>query len=328
MKIQRKIENQFLNFIAKKKTDGYKTATQQVIFSAIRSFFEAHYFPLRLRKGDYPKGASNGVKRATKEAILAILNQNTRHQTTVTALVMTLKDSGLRVSDIKNLNCNIILEALKKNPNTDLIQLNIITEKTKLLAKTFLGQEAIQAIKTYIELRQKGTTDIKPEIVTNESPLFRTWQHKEAKRLQRTSISNLIRNAFIRANEKRMSPHSLRKKLQTDLEKANVNTNWIDQILGHELINSRDAYSLPTDEELKEAYLRAYQHIRVLPELNTTSTETPPQSKPMTQITETEQEEQAILEIKANDINAIKQALLKGYKHADTVENIRLYMKN
>ena len=63
-----------------------------------------------------------------------------------------------------------------------------------------------------------------------------------------------------------MSAHSLRKKLQTDLEKAGINPNWIDQILGHELINSRDAYSLPTDEELREAYTKAYPFIRVYPE--------------------------------------------------------------
>jgi site-specific recombinase XerD len=63
--------------------------------------------------------------------------------------------------------------------------------------------------------------------------------------------------------EKRVSAHSLRKKLQTDLEKAGINSNWIDQILGHQLINSRDAYSLPTDEELKDAYAKAYDYIRV-----------------------------------------------------------------
>jgi hypothetical protein len=65
-----------------------------------------------------------------------------------------------------------------------------------------------------------------------------------------------------------MSAHSLRKKLQTDLERAGVNTNWIDQILGHKLINSRDAYSLPTDEELREAYKEAYKFIKVYPEID------------------------------------------------------------
>jgi len=72
-----------------------------------------------------------------------------------------------------------------------------------------------------------------------------------------------------------MSAHSLRKKLQTDLEKAGVNPNWIDQILGHKLINSRDAYSLPTDEELREAYAQAYPLIKVYPEITAAPLQTP-----------------------------------------------------
>jgi hypothetical protein len=41
-------------------------------------------------------------------------------------------------------------------------------------------------------------------------------------------------------------------------------TNWIDQVLGHKLINSRDSHSLPTDEELREAYIKAYHFVTVL----------------------------------------------------------------
>ena len=63
----------------------------------------------------------------------------------------------------------------------------------------------------------------------------------------------MILTHFKQIGESKMSAHSFRKKLQTDLEKSGMNTNWIDQVLGHELINSRDAYSLPTDEELQEA---------------------------------------------------------------------------
>ena len=87
-KIQRRIESQFLAFLAKKKQDGYSVATQQVIFASIRSFFEIHYFPLIMRRGDYPKGDSDGVKRATKEAILKTLkNQNARNRVTTLPLI-------------------------------------------------------------------------------------------------------------------------------------------------------------------------------------------------------------------------------------------------
>jgi hypothetical protein len=95
MKVQRRIETLFLNFIAQKRNEGYSIATQQIIFASIRSFFEAHYFPLRMRRGDYPKGESNRVKKATTEVILNILNQNTRNQITINAMILFLKDSGL-----------------------------------------------------------------------------------------------------------------------------------------------------------------------------------------------------------------------------------------
>jgi site-specific recombinase XerD len=276
IKTQRRIESKFLAFLAKKKEEGYATATLQIIFASIRSFFEIQYFPLRMRRNDYPKGDSNGVRRATKEAILKVLyDRRTRNKATERAMFLFLKDSGLRISDARRLNCGFFLEALEKNPNTSLIQISIITQKTRLLAKTFIGEEAIEAIKDYLEERKKGSRHVPPETITKESPLFRTWTSEEVKRIQRGSFSGLIREAFVRNGEKRMSAHSLRKKLQTDLEKAGVNPNWIDQILGHQLINSRDAYSLPTDEELREAYTQAYPLVKVYPEINATAVQTP-----------------------------------------------------
>jgi site-specific recombinase XerD len=269
IKTQRRIESKFLAFLAKKKEEGYAPATLQIIFASIRSFFEIHYFPLRMRRNDYPKGDSNGVRRATKESILKVLyDRRTRNKATERAMLLFLKDSGLRVSDARRLNCGFFLEALENNPDTNLIPISIITQKTKLLAKTFIGEEAIEAIKDYIEERREGSRNIPPETITKESSLFRTWTSGEVKRIPRGSMSSFIREAFLRNNEKRLSAHSLRKKLQTDLEKAGVNPNWIDQILGHQLINSRDAYSLPTDEELREAYTQAYQLIKVYPEIN------------------------------------------------------------
>jgi len=276
IKTQRRIESQFLSFIAKKKKEGYAAATLQIIFASIRSFFEIHYCPLRMRRKDYPTGDSNGVRRATKEAILKVLyDKRTRNKATERAMFLFLKDSGLRISDARRLNCGFFLEALEKNPDTDLIPISIITQKTKLLAKTFIGEEAIEAIKDYLEERKEGSRHVAPETITKESPLFRTWTSGEVKRIPRGSFSGLIREAFVRNGEKRMSAHSLRKKLQTDLEKAGVNPNWIDQILGHKLINSRDAYSLPTDEELREAYAQAYPLIKVYPEITAAPLQTP-----------------------------------------------------
>ncbi len=297
------------------------------MYASIRSFFEIHYFPLRIRRGDYPKGDSNGVKRATKEAILKILNNKTaRNKITTKPAVLFIKDSGLRVSDVRRLNCDFFLDALEKDPNTDLIEIHIITQKTKLLAKTFIGREAIDALKEYLEARRKGSRNVAPETITKESPLFKTWKRGKVRRISRHSFSTLLRQAFVNVNEDKMSAHSLRKKLQTDLEKAGINSNWIDQILGHKLINSRDAYSLPTDEELKEAYTKAYQYIKVYPEINTPAKETQKQATTvLTEVATAGEENYPVAE--ARNMTEVKQLLAKGYKYEMDFDGVKLFIK-
>jgi integrase len=326
-KIQRTIESQFLAFIAKKKQEGYATATLQLMFASIRSFFEIHYFPLIMRRGDYPKGDSNGVKRATKDAILKIMrNDKARNKVTTKPAILFVKDSGLRISDVRRLNCDFFLQALEKDPDTELIEITLITQKTKLLAKTFIGKEAIEALKQYIQARTEGSRNVPPEIVTNESPLFKVWRSGRVRRISRHSFSTQLRQAFVNVGEGKMSAHSLRKKLQTDLEKAGINSNWIDQILGHQLINSRDAYSLPTDEELKEAYTRAYQYIKVYSE-TTTMTKDPPNQIATISLRSTASSEEDYQVAEARSMEEVKQLLAKGYKYEMEMEGVKLFVK-
>ena len=328
-KIQRRVESHLLAFIAKKKQEGYAVATQQIYFAAIRSFFEIHYFPLIMRRGDYPKGDSNGVKRATKEAILKVLNnKKARNKVTTIPLILFIKDSGLRVSDVRRLNYGDISNQLENGEK--IIQINVITEKTKLLAKTFIGEEAINALKEYLKARKQGSRNVAPEIITKNSPLFKCWAHGEVRRILRHSISSLIQQAFVNVNENRMSAHSLRKKLQTDLEKAGINSNWIDQILGHQLINSRDAYSLPTDEELRDAYVKAYPFIRVYlevtkPVIESVKDERKQSTPILTEVDATAESNFPVEE--ARDINQVKALLAKGYKYEMDFNGIKLFTK-
>jgi hypothetical protein len=101
-----------------------------------------------------------------------------------------------------------------------------------------------------------------------------------------------------------------------------------NQILGHQLINSRDAYSLPTDEELKEAYQKAYQYIKVYPEINEPTATLKTDKQPMsilTQPTITEEENYPVAE--ARNIAEVKQLLAKGYKYEMDFEGIKLFTK-
>ena len=79
-------------------------------------------------------------------------------------------------------------------------------------------------------------------------------------------------------------------------------------MLGHELINSRDAYSLPTDEELQEAYEKAYYVFAI-----------DPRAEPA------KQEQPEIIEVRS--LEEAKQAILNGYHQAGEFDGIKLYTK-
>jgi integrase len=300
MKTKRQAETQFKQFLAYTK-QHYKTTTQQSIYASIRSFYEIHYYPLVMRKSDYPKGEANGVIRATKEALQKILQKAT---TPTKALITTLNDTGLGVSDIRHLKCNLILE----NPNKTIIHIRTTRQKTGDKIHTFLSEESITALNNYINLRKTGTHKIPPETITPNSPLFRTWNNGAIKTPSRECLSSTIEAKFKQAGYKHMSAHSIRKALQTNLEKSGTPTNWIDLILGHKLINSRDAYSLPTDEELQEQYQKAYNtHIRIFPKAETP---TKPQNQQY---------------IEATTITEARTLLQTGHKYLFEMEGIKFF---
>jgi site-specific recombinase XerD/uncharacterized coiled-coil protein SlyX len=264
---QRRIEFLLRGFMVHLKDDGLSSSTQMIAFAAVKSFFESNEYPLRTKRNDYPKGEHLGSRVITKQVIKEILEnpRNMKDKLKVKALVMALKDSGLRVSDVANLNYSHVSEALEKG--LEFIPLTLVTQKSKTVAKTFLGPEAVNALKLYMAERRKGTRHIAPETITSACPLFRINLNfnGKVKRVTPGSITSLIKFQCGKTGQQKLSAHSFRKFLQTNLDVAGVSPNLIDQMLGHKLPNSRDAYSLPSEEQLLKTYMDAYPQIRVYP---------------------------------------------------------------
>jgi integrase len=190
---QRQIETLLIKFMANQDQQGFSPATRQRLFAAVRSFFEINYVPLRMRHGDYPQGESVGVRAATKEIILkAVTRPETGNNPVNNAIILTLKDSGLRASDAQLLNYGDIADGIERNAN--FIPITLVTKKKKIIAKTFIGKEAIDAIKESVEARRTGTRRIKPETITNNSPLFIAWNQNQ-NRISRTALSNIARGS-------------------------------------------------------------------------------------------------------------------------------------
>ena len=83
--------------------------------------------------------------------------------------------------------------------------------------------------------------------------------------MSRSAMSNLITYHAQKVGLKGISAHPLRKFFQTQLEAAGVHPNWVAQIVGHKPPSVESSYSRPTDEQLREAYVKAYHSLRVYP---------------------------------------------------------------
>jgi len=247
---------------------GKAPSTAKSLKKAVSLFFEAINLPLRIRVKNTPNGGVVGQKmmRADHQREL-ITSQNRLNRKRNTAILLTGKDSGLRIGDIQRLTIeayeraetvfNEIEEPFKKfDPE--------ITQKCKIIAHIHLGPESIKAIDEYLEERkEKGLIAGKPTLFINRT--------KEA--FGGDSMGNMIAHqcTLMGAKFRRLSSHSLRKFHRTMLQKARMPDSWIDKLQG----KIPDTYSRPEEGgapedtgDLTQAYIDCYTHLRIykLPE--------------------------------------------------------------
>jgi len=220
---------------------------------AVKSFFSCFDLPLVLSREDSPKGESREGRAVTIEEIRRMMKVTDCRGR---ALLAFLKDTGLRVSDVAALNVGDV------DLESEFPMLQLRTQKRKVIAKTFLGPESQEMLKHYLDVRRRGTEKVPPENVTDSSPLFRCSLH-EVRRMSRISLSSTVHRIAKLAGVEGVSAHSFRRFFQTSLEAAGVSPTWIDRMIGHKPPSSRDPYSRPTDMQLREAYMQAYDYLRV-----------------------------------------------------------------
>lgn len=242
-----------------KDNKKYSISSRQIAWAAIKSFFEVNYMRLETRRGDYPSGESLGHRGFTKDEIKQLLVDASPR---IRAIIMILKDSAMRIGDLGEFKYNQISKQI--DAGEEFISLKFKTQKSDTIARTFLGPEAIEAIKEYIEFRKKGTKRVKPEKIDSNSPLIR--HNEKVSHVSRSGLSSLVYFLVKRAKlDNEVSAHSLRKYFQTQLEYAGVHPNWVQQMMGHKLTGVEGSYSRPSEKQLKETYIKFYETLRVFP---------------------------------------------------------------
>ena len=136
---------------------------------------------------------------------------------------------------------------------------------------TFLGQEAVEYLRLYLDARRRGSPDgkIPPEKIQGDSPLIRDLQSRIPKPIGPKQIRKLIHHLYLRAGLIKakngrmydLRVHSLRKFFKTQMEAAGVNSDYVDYMMGHVVNTYHDVQALGI-EKLRNAYASAALSIR------------------------------------------------------------------
>lgn len=222
-----------------------------------------------------PRRSTSQYRAPTPEEIQRLLNIADLRESVI---IVTLALGGFREGTLPKLRYRHV----KHDLEAGIVPLHVHIEAEITKGKyhdydTYLGSEAVEYLKPYLESRRRGSPDgkIPPEEITDDSPLIRDSRSKVPKPIGEKQIYQLIHNLYFKAGLLKRSVsggydlkvHSLRKFFKTQLTALGVQPDYIDYMMGHTIDTYNDVQSKGV-EFLRGIYAAANLSIRPKPELS------------------------------------------------------------
>jgi integrase/recombinase XerD len=215
--------------------------------------------------------------------------------------------SGIDVSTLCSLKYGDVSEGLAKNHHP--LKLDIYRPKTGVEYYTFLGKDAVEALRVY--LKDAESRGIK---FTNNTPLF-VKERSRGEPMETNLVQNMFREVAVKTglvdgenNGKDfnpLSPHALRESFGSIMTNNGVPDTIVDFWLGHAIGELAQAYKSVQYQSLKEMYLQRERLISI--------------TAPPVDLAEIENK----VELKVEERNRQLQTLVNGL----TTENLELKSK-
>lgn len=240
----------YLNRLTDEKGKSLKKKTQNYHVIALRAFLKylskQDIKSLSPEKIELAKEEDQQITFLEEEELERLLSapanpKNRLMELRDRAILETLFSTGLRVSELTNLNRDTI--NLKKK------EFSVLGKGGKVRL-VFLSDRAQKALSDYLTMRKD-----------KEKAVFVNHQKANSQkliannRLTPRSIQRLIKKyAMMAGITKKVTPHTLRHSFGTDLLRAGADLRAVQQLLGHSSITTTQIYTHVTDQHLQEVH--------------------------------------------------------------------------
>ena len=264
------------DFLTLLRRNDLANGTVRNAFKGVRAFYRSNHVkgvellePMQLRRSVRFDDAALAQGDLVNLWELANLREK--------VIISILSMGGFRPYTFVRLKYRHVKEDLEQGRNPVHIYVEAALNKGEYTAyDTFISQEAIEALKNYINIRRRGTAKTPPEEIADESPLVRN-EFSAAKHLRKGELplgitedrlGDIIRGLYVKAGiisktprqrRYKVRPYGLRKFFKTQLLALGVNDSYTEYMMGH----TRSTYDKTSVDTLRSHYASA--DLRVVP---------------------------------------------------------------
>jgi site-specific recombinase XerD len=256
------------DYLGALQDDGLSPGSVYGAVKRIRTFYRVNGVKLDLSE-PLSRRVTYRDRAPTPEELIKLLEiADLREKVILSMLAL----GGFREETLTKLQYRHVVEDLEANRLP--IHIHVEAEITKGKYRdydTFLGAEAAEYLKLYLEQRRRGSLDgkIPPEAISHQSPIIRDERSREPRPLGPKQIRKLIHNLYVKAGLVKapkgriydLRVHSLRKYFKTQLLALGVQESYVDYMMGHIVDTYHDIQSLGV-ERLRNVYAASGLAIR------------------------------------------------------------------
>ncbi len=202
-------------------------------------------------KVELPKVPGRQVDALTREeldTLMTSIDTNERTGLRDLALLHLLYSTGLRVSELCNLNRDDV---------------NFKTREFRVLGKgrktriVFISETACKHLQNYLQNR---LDNFDPLFISNSNRSKGTIIDGEGRRMQPQAVERVVRTLTTKAGIlKKVTPHTLRHTFATELLRNGADIRAVQEMLGHASITTTQIYTHITNQRLREVHTKYHK---------------------------------------------------------------------